>query len=357
MPKTSAGVGFLSELEDYGWKPLFQQQRLEFEDRLLPVRVLEVHRSGLRVGPILPLHEELVMGGKWFQLPVESRPTVGDWILVDPESGSIDAVLPRVSEIKRLSPAGDVQMIAANIDTAFVVTSANSDFSLERVERYLSVLLEAEIQPVVVITKVDIAVEPQTYLDTVRNMHGDVPVELVNALDPDDLLGLVGWCSKGQSIALLGSSGVGKSTLVNTMMGEQVQATQASRESDDKGRHTTTHRSFHRLPTGGVILDSPGMREFQITDVDAGVSSVFEDIETLALACKFNDCAHQSEPDCAIRTAVEAGVLDERRLRSFFKLQREDRVNTETVAERHARSRQLRKMVRPTIATKPKPKR
>ncbi|MFT7653470.1 MAG: ribosome biogenesis GTPase [Candidatus Azotimanducaceae bacterium] len=352
-------MGVLSELESYGWKPVFQQQALQLdaEQKLTPVRVVEVHRSGLRVAPPLQEHAELPLAGRWFQLPVEGRPTVGDWVLVDAATGAVEHLMTRTSEIKRLSPAGELQMIAANIDTGFVVTSANTDFSLERTERYLTVLVEADIQPVVVITKSDLAEDGMQYVTAIHATHPDVPVELVNALELDSLAGLVAWIGKGQSIALLGSSGVGKSTLVNTMLGSTVLHTQSVRDGDDKGRHTTTHRSLHRLPSGGVILDSPGMREFQITDADRGVSSVFADIESLALTCRFNDCAHNTEPGCAIQAALASGELELRRLKNFFKLKREERVNTETVAERHVRARQFSRQVKNHIAQKPKLKR
>ena len=342
------------ELQQLGWKPIFQNALFEYAENLTPVRVIEVHRSGLRVAPALAGFEELPLGGRWFQYAVPDRPTVGDWLLVDASNGSIEVVLPRLSEIKRVSPGGDVQMIAANIDTGFVVTSANNDFNPGRIERYLSVLLEANIQPVVVLTKVDLVADVDGFVEAVRAIQNDVPIETVNAHDSEQLQGLVDWAGVGQSIALLGSSGVGKSTLVNTLLGGVVQDTQAVREGDDKGRHTTTHRSLHCLPSGGVILDSPGMREFQITDVDSGVSHVFDDIESLALQCRFNDCQHSQEPGCAILAAIEAGELDSARLKRYFKLKREDRINTETTAERHARSRQFSREVKTHLANNPK---
>jgi ribosome biogenesis GTPase len=149
---------------------------------------------------------------------------------------------------------------------------------------------------------------------------------------------------------------VGKSTLVNTLCGDEVQVTRAIREDDAKGRHTTTHRSLHRVPNGGVILDSPGMRELQLAEAEQGVGSVFADIEELAMQCRFNDCAHVSEPDCAVRAAIEQGELDERRLESYFKLQREEQYNRETVAERHARFRQFDKQVKSHMANAQKKK-
>lgn len=336
----------VNSLPDIGWKPIFAQQVSLHNPDWVPARVTVVQRTGLRVMPPIAGVEEIALGGRWFQGSPEDRPTVGDWVLVDPATGSLQAVLERSTLIKRLSPAGDVQLIAANIDTAFLVTSCNADFNVARLERYLSAVLEADIQPVVVLTKSDLVEDTYAQIDAVRALDASLPVESVNALDRQTLEGLLAWCVSGQSIALLGSSGVGKSTLVNSLAGEELQATQSIRDDDAKGRHTTTHRSLHQLPSGAVILDSPGMREFQITDVEDGVSTLFADIESLALTCRFNDCGHQAEPGCAVRAALESGSLDERRLESYFKLQREDRYNTETIAQRHARSRQFGKMVR-----------
>lgn len=331
-----------------GWKPFFQQQMLGLEEHLQPARVVTVQRTGLTIAPAVGEYTFINVSGRYFIQDPLSRPTVGDWVAVDPATGSLAAVLERTSLIKRLSPGntGEIQLIAANIDTAFLVTSCNADFNLARLERYLSVVLEADIQPVVVLTKIDMVAQPESYLDEARRLGAEIPIEAVNALDIDSLAGLAGWCGPGQSIALLGSSGVGKSTLVNSLAGNTLQTTQAVREEDDKGRHTTTYRSLHRLPMGGVILDSPGMREFQLADAEQGLESLFADIETLAEQCKFNDCQHHSEPGCAVQQAIAGGTLEPRRLDSYFKLQREDQFNRETLAERHTRYRQFAKKVK-----------
>lgn len=340
------------ELIRVGWKPFFQQQLVDYPAEWVPTRVVAVQRTGLTIAPAVNGRVDVAVGGRFFIQAIEFRPTVGDWVLIDSDTGSLEALLERTSLIKRLSPGstGEVQLIAANIDTAFIVTSCNADFSLSRLERYLSVVFEAGIQPVVVLTKTDTAEDAQVFIDQARTLGAHVPVEAVNALIASDLEGLAEWCTAGQSIALLGSSGVGKSTLVNTLSGDTVQLTREVREEDGKGRHTTTHRSLHVLPQGGVILDSPGMREFQLAEAEQGVGSLFADITELAMLCKFNDCAHASEPGCKVRAAIKSGDLDPRRLSSYFKLLREERVNRETVAERHIRSRDFGKTAKSAVA-------
>ncbi len=343
-------------LEQMGWKPVFQQQLVDHDEALQPARVIAVQRSGLAISPAVGEFREVAIGGRWYQLTPEERPTVGDWLLIDPADGALAALLERTSLIKRLSPGGtgEVQLIAANIDTAFIVTSCNEDFSASRLERYMSAVLDADIQPVIVITKTDLADDPDVYVDEARSLGSHIPIEPVNALDETSLAGLRAWCASGQSIALLGSSGVGKSTLVNTLSGEEVQETSAIREDDGKGRHTTTHRSAHLLPEGGIILDSPGMREFQIADASSGVRELFDDIDALAERCRFADCAHGTEPGCAVRDAVTSGELDERRLENYFKLQREEQYATETIAQRHARSREFGKRVKAAMKVRKK---
>ena len=293
-------------LEALGWKPVFAQQVVAYPDVLQPVRVTAIHRTGLTIAPQIQGLGEISLAGKWFTLPPEERPTVGDWLLIDPDNPANQIILERISLIKRLNPLGEVQLIAANIDTAFLVTSCNSDFSPARLERYLSVVADADIQPVVVLTKADLVDDVDSFLDQTRELGAHLIVEAVNAKDAESVTALEQWCIRGQTVALLGSSGVGKSTLLNTLAGTSLQSTQAARVGDDKGRHTTTHRSLHLLPQGGVLLDSPGMRELQITDVASGVSAVFDDIDQMAQLCRFNDCQHDREPGCRVQEAIAA---------------------------------------------------
>lgn len=344
----------IEALVELGWKHRFQQQLSleEFESNPV-VRVMAVQRAGLRIAPAQDM-DVLPMAGKWFQLDALERPTVGDWLVLDPQTQQIQRILERSSLLKRITPGrtSEIQLIGANIDTLFVVSSCNQDFNLGRIERYLALAYEAGATPVLVLTKRDLADDVESYREQAAELGADLQVELVNALDAQTLDGIRQWCGAGETVALLGSSGVGKSTLLNTLSGRSVQATQAVRADDDKGRHTTTHRSLHTLPDGGLVLDSPGIRELQITDMDSGLSAAFADIDELAQTCRFNDCQHHGEPGCAVRAAIERGDLDARRLASFEKLQREERYARETTAQRHARVRAFGRMVRDHSAHK-----
>ena len=197
-------------LTQVGWTPAFARQLAQHPAGLLPARVIAVQRTGLTLAPEIHGLKKVAVAGRFFVQGVEARPTIGDWVLVDPVTGALEAVLVRSSLIKRLSPAGEVQLIAANINTAFIVTSCNADFSLSRLERYLSVVIDAGITPVVVVTKIDAVEEAAAYVTQARSLGPDIPVEAVNALDETTLKGLLRWCGPRQSIALLGSSGVGK---------------------------------------------------------------------------------------------------------------------------------------------------
>lgn len=336
----------ISDLEKWGWNSFFARQIQNTEKNLTPVRVVEVHRSGIRVvGPGIDLQIPRFSTGEGDD---ETVATAGDWLLLDGASSRPVRMLERKSLFQRRAPgkARKLQLIAANIDTLFIVTSCNHEFSTARLERYLALAKEADVLPVVILTKSDLTDDPDAYVQAAQKLSPDLLVEIVDARNSDSVSHLSTWCGAGETVALVGSSGVGKSTLVNTLSGTKKAETQAVRESDSKGKHTTSHRTFHQLPTGGWLLDTPGIRELQLTDVKEGIEEVFADIVDLTIQCRFNNCTHQSEPGCAVQAALDAGELSAERLQNWQKLASEEVRNTENIAEKHTRNRALTKMIK-----------
>lgn len=336
-------------LEGLGWGPVFARQiDADALTATPPVRVVAVHRSGLQVAG----------DGIDETIPPGPEATVGDWLLYDRERPRSSRVLERKSLIKRRAPGTgrEVQLIAANIDTVFVVTSCNADFNVARLERYVALAFEAGIEPVIVLTKADLAEDTAPYIDAAQAVSNRVPVVALDARGAEPAQALADWCKPGRTVAFLGSSGVGKSTLTNTLLGTQAIATQGIREDDARGRHTTTRRELHGTPSGCLVLDTPGMRELQLTDAATGIADVFEDIEALAANCRFKDRRHETEPGCAVRSAIEDGSLDPARLARWRKLQAEDAFNSATLAERREKDRALGKLVRSAVKAKSRSK-
>jgi len=301
-----------------------------------PARVVEQHRSGYLVAQapgeavaVESLPEwQRAAGYRKGQAAPEERAAVGDWVLV--EAGRIVALLPRHSAIKR-GAAGEhyrQQLIAANIDTVFVVCGLDADFNPRRIERYLLLVQGSGAGAVVVLTKADkaTAADPDSVSAALEALSGSlvqgVPAVAVNAKDPATVAALAPWLQPGRSIVLVGSSGAGKSTLTNTLLGIEKMKTGDVRASDARGRHTTTHRALVPLPSGACLIDTPGMRELKPTG-EEDVDRNFADIEALAEQCRFRDCRHDREPGCAVRAAIEAGTLDADRYANYLKLRDE----------------------------------
>lgn len=276
------------------------------------------------------------------------RPVVGDWVVLDESLARIEQVLDRKSLFKRLGAGShnEIQPIAANIDILFIVTSCNEEFKESRLERYLALCAEAGAMPVIVLTKTDIADDTDTFVQRARSVQAGVPIETANALDPNSLDGVRAWIGRTSTAALVGSSGVGKSTLLNTLAGHSLAATGEIRDRDKKGRHTTTHRELHILPSGGLLIDVPGMRELRVAELDQSLGAVFDDIQELAKRCRFPDCHHETEPGCAVLQSIQDNELDERRLANYKKLRRENALATATLAEKRSQGREFAKMVK-----------
>jgi ribosome biogenesis GTPase len=276
---------------------------------------------------------------------------VGDWVTAT--NDTVDQVLKRESVLERRTAGTDVklQLIAANVTTLAIVTSCNADFNEARLERYLVLAAEAGCLPLIVLTKADQTEDADLYRRKAERLSPMVTALTINAKDPGDVEQLAPWVKPGDTLALVGSSGVGKTTLRNALTGQDA-ATQDIREDDARGRHTTTSRAMVRTKLGGWLIDTPGMRALRLSGASEGISAVFDDLEELASNCRFNDCAHDTEPGCAIQAAISEGTLDPARLKRWRKLVSEEERNTETVAQARARDKGFGKMVKGAMTEK-----
>ena len=328
-----------------GWAPEFLRQlTLDELSTLIPCRISAVHRNRVAA---------LCAAGPLSLVPPAGLSTaeiaVGDWALSD--GLRLLRLLERRSVLARRAAGtgAERQLIAANVDTLFITTSCNADFNPARIERYLALARSCGVTPVIVLTKADESPDPGGWQARAEAIDRRVAVLALDARAPGSLL--ADWARAGQTVAILGSSGVGKTNLANALTGE-AQATAPIRAADAKGRHTTTGRHLRPLLSGGWLIDTPGMRELRLSGAEAGIAATFDDLDALARGCRFHDCTHQREPGCAVQAAIAAGMVDPARLARWQKLQREDRINAETLAEAHARERAFGRLTRGALRDK-----
>lgn len=314
-------------LNGWGWSPFFMSQLEDVAELDRCARIVTMEFNTIEVAGAFGSRTAILKGTlRKSAEGREDQPTVGDWVVLrDLDEGTpwIERRLGRKSVLVRRSPRGDLQAMAANVDLVFLTTSPNDDFSLNRLERYLATVYDAGAEPVIVMTKSDLTADSSKFADELRARMPEVRVVFTSLVDGRGLDELRGMLPAGVTAVLIGSSGVGKSSLLNALSGKEVQRTAAIREEDSKGRHTTVARSLFRLPGGGLLIDSPGIRELQLSDVEEGVDTLFADVAELVLKCKFTNCQHESEPGCAVRGALQKGELGVERWESFRKLQKE----------------------------------
>jgi len=305
-----------------GWASHFASALEALGDgSLLPARVVAADRGRFDLlGADGPLTAALAGRLRHAAGPGE-LPVVGDWVAVEPGSATIHHLLERRTVLRRAAPTGALQVLAANVDVVLVMSSLNRDLDPRRLEQFVAVAADGGAQPVVVLTKADLLADPSVALARVRPVTRGVPLVIVSARRGEGLEELEPWLVPGATAALLGASGVGKSTLVNALLGSERQATAPIRRSDDQGRHTTVRRELVVLPSGALLVDAPGLRLPELWTTGEGLAAAFADLDAIAAGCRFADCAHRTEPGCAVRAAIDAGDLDPGRLAGLRELE------------------------------------
>ena len=326
------------ELKELGWNSFFQNHFKQFEDgKNIPARVSSIRKDTYQVFSEKGELRAKILGKIYNRSHSKSDfPVIGDWVVLDfdPSSdfSSISAILPRQSRFSRKVSGSrkrkssgiiDEQIIAANIDTVFIIMGLDRDFNVRRIERYLTLVFDSGANPVILLNKSDICKDTEDKIIKIESIALGIPIHTLSAKNHVGLDLLLKYLQKGQTVALVGSSGVGKSTLINSLLGEQRQKVENLSQSGRKGQHTTTTREMIFVPSGGMIIDNPGLREIQLSADQDGLKESFKDIEEIAQYCRFNDCQHDEEPNCSVKAAIEDGTIDANRYHNYLKLKQE----------------------------------
>ncbi|MDH7552923.1 MAG: ribosome small subunit-dependent GTPase A [Spirochaetota bacterium] len=342
-------------LEDLGYNETLEQLRIEHNLQHFEIgRIIAEHKERYVVNTAHGEYDAEITGKLRFTATGrEDFPAVGDWValtIVDSDFAIIHAILPRFSTIERqaVGKLGQKQIIAANVDFAFIVLAVDRDFNINRIERYLTICSASKVQPVIVLTRTDLINGKYTLeiIENIKQRIDNVPVCAISNKTQNGYKALVQIIEKGKTYCLLGSSGVGKSTLVNNLCGKDIMKTDTISQSTHKGRHVTSHRQLIILENGGILIDNPGMREVGIADASEGLETTFDDIYRLAAHCKFNDCTHTSEVGCAVIHAVEHGQISRESYENYLKMTKEKAFFESTVAERRQKDREFGKMLK-----------
>ncbi|APR80082.1 Putative GTPase related to EngC [Minicystis rosea] len=348
-------------LDSLGWNVFFERQRAALAVPIEPARVAAGGRGVLQVFTATGPRRATVSGRLLHESSGAELPAVGDWVGLRPDADDpavITHVLTRRTALLRKAAGRRVeaQVLAANVDAVMIVSSLNADFNPRRLERYLEVALEGGARPIFVLNKADLCDAPERFVEAARAIAPTAPVVPVSALAGAGIDALTAHVHAGETVALVGSSGVGKSTIANRLLGEAAQRAGGIRAHDDRGKHTTTHRELFVLPGGGLLVDTPGLRELEPWGLDDGGPAGFTDVEAIAEGCRFRDCAHEGEPGCAVTEAVRSGALAEGRLAGFRKLAAEgrhlrDKHDARARAEARRRGKQIAKITKASPKT------
>ena len=352
-------------INEYGWTASWAEAWAQHTiPEAIPGRILREYRHRYTVATDVGVLDAEVTGTFRHEHPrQEDFPAVGDWVALLPvageEKGRIHAVLPRKTAFTRPAPdrTSEMQVMASNVDTVFLVSGLDGDFNLRRIERYLTMAYESGAKPVILLNKCDLEPDLDSRIAAVEGVAYGVPIHGVSSVSGTGLDTVRSYAEPGKTLVCLGSSGAGKSSLVNALLGNTVMETGEVREDDSRGRHTTTHRELFQLPGGGLIIDTPGIREIQVSGSGDNLEAAFEDVEALLGKCRFRDCGHSGEAGCAIEAALESGALDPGRFNAYQRLQREmaytERRHSENYAyEERKRGKEMGKMYKRIINEK-----